>query len=99
MSQSIRVLFEPLGRRAEANPGESILEAALRCGAGIRSDCGGARSCGKCRVVIENQKELTAPDSSETSLLTPEELARGLQARMRRQVPTQRPKGHRDNTT
>ncbi len=77
MSNFVRVFFEPLGRRAEANPGESILEVALRCGAGIRADCGGARSCGKCRVVIEDHKGLTAPDSSEASLLTPEELARG----------------------
>ena len=77
MSKFVRVFFEPLGRRAEANPGESILEVALRCGAGIRADCGGARSCGKCRVVIEDHKGLTAPDSSEASLLTPEELARG----------------------
>lgn len=77
MGQFVRVFFEPLGRRAEAGPGESILDAALRCGAGIRSDCGGAHSCGKCRVIIENQKGLTAPDGTETSLLTSDELARG----------------------
>jgi uncharacterized 2Fe-2S/4Fe-4S cluster protein (DUF4445 family) len=77
MSQRIRVLFEPLGRMGDANPGESILDVAIRCGAGLRSECGYAGTCGKCRVIVEDQKGLSKVDDAEARHFTPQELSKG----------------------
>ena len=77
MGQRIKVLFEPLGRMGEANPRESILEVAIRCGIGFRSECRGAGTCGKCRVVIEDQEGISTADNVEKRRFTPKELSKG----------------------
>ena len=47
------VIFQPAGRRGEVPEGITILEAAQQLGVGIENLCGGAQTCGKCRVRIE----------------------------------------------
>jgi len=46
----VRVTFQPQGRAVFVLPGTKILEAAGRAGLTIDTPCGGAGTCGKCRV-------------------------------------------------
>jgi uncharacterized 2Fe-2S/4Fe-4S cluster protein (DUF4445 family) len=68
--------FEPVGRRVEITPGESLLEAANSAGVELVSICGGKGSCDGCRVRIMSGK-LSSPTSDEESFFTPEELEEG----------------------
>ena len=45
-----KVTFEPTGRTVHVLPGTSVVEAAGRAGLTIDTPCGGAGTCGKCRV-------------------------------------------------
>lgn len=44
--------FEPIGRRVEAEPGETLLAAAQRGGIGLTAVCGGGGTCGRCVVQL-----------------------------------------------
>jgi uncharacterized 2Fe-2S/4Fe-4S cluster protein (DUF4445 family) len=48
-----QVIFQPSGRRGEISDGRTIIEASRELGVGIESDCGEARTCGKCKVKLE----------------------------------------------
>ncbi len=48
--RQVKITFEPTGRSVWVLSGTSVLEAAGRCGLAIDSPCGGAGTCGKCRV-------------------------------------------------
>jgi uncharacterized 2Fe-2S/4Fe-4S cluster protein (DUF4445 family) len=50
MAENIKVTFEPTGRSVWVLPGTSVTEAASRAGLRIETPCGGAGTCGKCRV-------------------------------------------------
>ena len=52
MSRQLRVTFEPHGRAVFVLEGTRLLEAAGRAGMTIETPCGGAATCGKCRVRI-----------------------------------------------
>jgi uncharacterized 2Fe-2S/4Fe-4S cluster protein (DUF4445 family) len=68
--------FQPVGRRGQCQEGESVLDCARRLHIGIVSICGGAGTCGKCRVqVLEGP--VSGQTSDETELLTPAELGEG----------------------
>ena len=41
------VVFEPDGNKIRTKPGTSLLEAAVKAGNRIRSECGGNGKCGK----------------------------------------------------
>jgi uncharacterized 2Fe-2S/4Fe-4S cluster protein (DUF4445 family) len=56
MSESYKIDFEPLGRRGNATPGQTLLEAAHSAGVGLASVCGGAGTCEECRVRIASGK-------------------------------------------
>ena len=48
--------FEPIGRRGECQPGDSLLECARSLGVDLVNICGGSKSCGDCIVqVIEGK--------------------------------------------
>ncbi|MBI5522478.1 MAG: DUF4445 domain-containing protein [Desulfarculus sp.] len=49
----VRVHFEPFNIVVEAQPGGTVLEAAMEAGVHINASCGGEGFCGKCRVTIE----------------------------------------------
>jgi len=60
------VIFQPEGRRVDLGPGENLLDAAARCGAGLEDLCAGRGTCGKCRVLVRRGAErLSAPTPSE----------------------------------
>jgi uncharacterized 2Fe-2S/4Fe-4S cluster protein (DUF4445 family) len=71
-----RVDFEPVGRRAEVRAGETLLDAAQTAGVELESICGGAGSCGGCRVRLM-AGELTPATASEEEALGPQDLSAG----------------------
>ena len=68
--------FEPIGRRVEITPGESLLEAAHSAGVELVSICGGKGSCDGCRVRVMSGK-LSSPTPDEESVIIPNELEEG----------------------
>ncbi|MBT3200902.1 MAG: DUF4445 domain-containing protein [Phycisphaerales bacterium] len=75
MSKQLRVTFEPHGRAVFVLEGTRLLEAAGCAGMTIETPCGGAGTCGKCRV------RLTAgaggPTGQDVEFFSAEELADG----------------------
>jgi len=49
-----RVIFQPSGSRGHVEDGKSILEASRELGVDIEAICGEKRTCGKCKVRIED---------------------------------------------
>ena len=68
--------FEPIGRRVDIAPGESLLEAAHSAGVELVSICGGKGSCDGCHVRVMSGK-LSSPTLEEKSFFTPIELEEG----------------------
>ena len=68
--------FEPIGRRVDITPGESLFEAAHSAGFELVSICGGKGSCDGCRVRVMSGK-LSSPTLEEESFFTPIELEEG----------------------
>ncbi len=68
--------FEPIGRRVEIAPGESLLDAARSAGVELVSICGGKGSCDSCRVRVMSGK-VSSPTPEEESVFTPIELEEG----------------------
>ena len=88
MANTVQIVFQPSGRRGEIEAGKSVLEAARTLGVGIEAACGGARVCGKCRVIVETGRfeKLNLVSSAdhvspvgdvEKEFLTAEEISRG----------------------
>ncbi len=67
---------------------QTILEALIGAGLILRSDCGGAGRCGKCRVKITgaSAKRAVAPDATEKKHLQASELAAGYRLACRLRV-------------
>ena len=68
--------FEPIGRRVDITPGESLFEAAHSAGFELVSICGGKGSCDGCRVRVMSGK-LSSPTLEEESFFTHIELEDG----------------------
>ncbi len=68
--------LEPIGRRVEVAPGQTLLDGARQAGVGLVAVCGGAGVCGKCRVRLITGT-LTDPTPLEQAHLSAEELAAG----------------------
>ncbi|NIV28936.1 MAG: 2Fe-2S iron-sulfur cluster binding domain-containing protein, partial [Anaerolineae bacterium] len=64
MTDELTVDFEPLGRRARVGHGATLLEAARQAGVGLNAVCGGAGTCGTCRVRIL-AGQVTPPTEAE----------------------------------
>jgi uncharacterized 2Fe-2S/4Fe-4S cluster protein (DUF4445 family) len=68
VNDKLTVDFEPLGRRARVVQGTTLLEAARQAGVGLNAVCGGAGTCGTCRVrVVAGQ--ITPPTEAERDCL------------------------------
>lgn len=69
-----RIRFEPDGAVATVEAGASILDAATAVGIRFSASCGGAGTCGACRVIIkEGQTESPSPGR-----ISPADFARGV---------------------
>lgn len=53
MDQNYQVIFQPAGRRGLVPAGKTILDAARQLGVEIESICGEKRTCGKCKVKVQ----------------------------------------------
>ena len=75
MDQQARVTFEPHGRAVFVLTGTKVVEAAGLGGLTIDTPCGGAATCGKCRVRISGK--ICPPTAEERARLDEAELADG----------------------
>jgi uncharacterized 2Fe-2S/4Fe-4S cluster protein (DUF4445 family) len=73
--QHFVVELQPLGRRAEISPGETLLSAAQSVGVELQAVCGGVGTCGQCKVRL-TAGSLSAPTSQEKEMLGRELLER-----------------------
>ena len=79
-----QVDFEPLGKRVEVPAGTTLIEAARLAGLPLTADCGGAGSCGQCRVIARAETgalsaaHLSAVNLTEEAQLSEDERAAGL---------------------
>ncbi len=71
---SFIVDFEPIGRRGPCPEDGTVLDAARALGVDLASLCGGAGTCGRCKVQIV-AGNVTPPAARETGKLSAEELA------------------------
>ena len=71
----VRVTFQPQGRSVSVLPGTSMIEAAALAGLTVDTPCGGAGTCGKCRVQITSGS--VEPAAADRQQLSEPELAAG----------------------
>ena len=73
----IRLL--PENQLVSADDQQNLFEALTMAGIMIRSDCGGAGRCGKCRVRIVDAEKTTdsPPDELAKGLISKEDSGRG----------------------
>jgi len=69
--------LQPVGRRAQIPRGATLLDAARAAGVAIHAVCGGAGTCGACRVRIAEGAVAAASDA-EREALSAAELAAGM---------------------
>jgi len=81
----VHLEFQPAGKRIEVEKGLTILEAAQLAGIKIRSVCGGAGSCGKCKVIVD-EGNIFERSESYKKFLTQDEIARGYHLACQTQV-------------
>ena len=74
----MEVDFQPIGKHVEVDSGTTILEAAQEAGVGISAICGGAGSCGACRVRLDDQSQVSRPNDTETEVLDADDLTAGI---------------------
>lgn len=75
--KKLTVDLQPVGRRADVNPGQTVLEAAQESGVGIISLCGGEGWCESCRVRLSHG-EANPLTESEHECFTEQELSEGV---------------------
>lgn len=80
----VAVTFQPSGRTVHVLGGTSLLEAAVGAEIVLDQPCGGAGTCGKCRLVVA--AGASPPTEAEIDLLTPEELDAGVRLACRASV-------------
>ena len=81
--QTVEVKFEPSGRTVDVLAGTSLVEAAGSAGTVLDMPCGGAGTCGKCRVRMDGAE---TPMNAEEEAFSPEELAQGWRLACRQRV-------------
>jgi len=69
------VLFKPEEKQVRVNNGENLLQAAIKAGIYINSECGGEGVCGRCKVQVIQGKTTSSPSS--LSYLSKDEIEQG----------------------
>jgi len=70
---SVKVVFLPGGRTAVVRPGTTLLDAARRAKAQVRTRCGGVAGCLMCKVTVDEafRDRLSEPSDAELRKLGP----------------------------
>ncbi|MBN2257094.1 MAG: DUF4445 domain-containing protein [Anaerolineaceae bacterium] len=76
MKESIRVDFEPIGRRVRVDADTSILTAARKAGIGITAVCNGQGTCHQCVIRLVSGK-LNPLTDIEKSVFSPQKQSEG----------------------
>ncbi len=76
-SPRVAVELQPVGRRAEVPRGTTILSAAQSVGVELQAICGGAGTCGGCRVRLAHGA-VSDPTPEELGALASDQIAAGL---------------------
>lgn len=71
MSDTVKVIFTPSGRRGEVTIGTTVLDAARQLGVDLDSVCGGRGICGRCQIA---QGATPAIPTNPSALSQPGEL-------------------------
>ncbi|MHA2367890.1 MAG: ASKHA domain-containing protein [Candidatus Hodarchaeales archaeon] len=74
----LKVRFEPDGIATRVGRGKLIFQTAKDAGVGLRSECGGKGTCGKCLVQAMPPNILSIPKKSELDRLGSENAQKGL---------------------
>ena len=72
-----RVDLQPVGRRTEVQPGQTLLDAARQAGVDLNALCGGEGWCHGCKVRVTAGSALSPVTLTEHEALTAEQLADG----------------------
>lgn len=75
-SEAAAIDFEPIGKRINAQVGQTLLEAAHAAGIDLVAVCGGAGTCGQCQVQLVTGK-MDAPNMVEQTFFSGEMLEKG----------------------
>ena len=76
MTQTYHIDFEPVGRRGESPAGQDLLESARQMGVDLVNICGGAGTCGRCKVQIL-EGEIPEPTDKDIKFFSEADLAAG----------------------
>ncbi|MBI2850091.1 MAG: DUF4445 domain-containing protein [Chloroflexi bacterium] len=79
-----RVLFQPANIEVLVEPGANLREVAMLAGVRLIASCGGAGTCGTCRVEIKEGEV----ETTRTARLTDAEFARGMRQACQSRVLT-----------
>ncbi len=74
LNPSFVVRFEPMGRELHLPAGTTVMRAARQAGVHINASCGGAGTCGKCRVRVLHGEV----DRGVSERLSAEDIAQGI---------------------
>ena len=77
MAGPYRLTVQPDEKTVVVEHGESVLQALQQLDVFVRSDCGGAGVCGKCRVLSHGEEGLSAISDEERATLGEEQVAGG----------------------
>jgi|TARA_B100002003_G_scaffold251839_1_gene298027 uncharacterized 2Fe-2S/4Fe-4S cluster protein (DUF4445 family) len=69
--EKFKVIFQPSGSRGQVEEGKTVREAAQELGVDIESVCGGKKTCGKCKVQIQEGSFEKFNIESEADHLSP----------------------------
>jgi len=86
MENDVTVTFEPEGRKVRVPLGTTVFQAAKKAGVGIRSECGGKGTCGKCKVIVKDGEALSEPTEEERTHLSPSEINCGFRLACRSEI-------------
>lgn len=82
--KKLKVLFKPDNVEIEVEPGKNLLQAAIDAGVRIYASCGGAGTCGTCKVLIEKGEV----ETTRTRRVSDEEYKQGTRQACRSRVLT-----------
>lgn len=70
MKKKMKFIIDDLEVNVKANPGETLLDVAIRLKLPLQHSCGGMGTCGTCRVLVrEGLNHLPPPGEVENEII------------------------------